>query len=210
MPSTSYPKDAGRSGRKSPKPARARRPRRRRRAARRARRPLHDAGSTLSARGGRAREQAGGARLDPSARRGAQSCRQGRPSSPASAAPRVIAVSAALAERVAWDRVLRRFSLVLPDDVWLQSLALTSPPAPARPKRPPLRPPPRRRSVEGFIVTGRTYSHDGVARLLAPHDRAARPARRSAPDEPRRPRANGQEIVEFTIVAGVRPDGESS
>ena len=43
---------------------------------------------------------------------------------------RITALSAALSHRVAWDRVLREISLVLPDDVWLTQLAAFSPKPP--------------------------------------------------------------------------------
>ena len=67
-------------------------------------------------------------------------------------APRLQAVSTVLSQRIAWDRILREFSLVLPSDVWVQSLSLTSPVA---------------GTASGFSVTGTTYSYDSVARLLA-------------------------------------------
>ena len=35
---------------------------------------------------------------------------------------RSLALAAAIGKRVAWDRILRRFALVLPDDVWLTSV----------------------------------------------------------------------------------------
>jgi Tfp pilus assembly protein PilN len=76
---------------------------------------------------------------------------------------RVTALSAALANRVAWDRVFREFSLVLPDDVWLTTLTAKSPISPAT----------NAASSSGtgtptqFTIQGRTYSHDGVARLLS-------------------------------------------
>src|SRR6476619_6159001 len=74
---------------------------------------------------------------------------------------RVGALDAALKSRVAWDRVFREFSLVLPEDVWLTTLTAKSPISPltnaatsgAAPSQ--------------FLVTGRTYSHDGVARLIS-------------------------------------------
>src|SRR5205814_6029383 len=44
---------------------------------------------------------------------------------------RVSALSAAMGSRVAWDRVFREFSLVLPDDVWLTSLTAHSTVSPA-------------------------------------------------------------------------------
>jgi Tfp pilus assembly protein PilN len=68
-------------------------------------------------------------------------------------APRLQAVSAVLSQRIAWDRVLREFSMVLPNDVWILSLQLTSPAGGA--------------STNGFSVTGSTYSYDSVARLLS-------------------------------------------
>ena len=76
---------------------------------------------------------------------------------------RVTALSAALASRVSWDRVFREFSLILPDDVWLTELSAKSPISPAT----------NAASETGtgtpseFTITGRTYSHDGVARLLS-------------------------------------------
>src|SRR5947208_2889540 len=76
---------------------------------------------------------------------------------------RVTALSAALASRVSWDRVFREFSLVLPEDVWLTELNAKSPISPAT----------NASSSTGvgtpseFTITGRTYSHDGVARLLS-------------------------------------------
>lgn len=67
-------------------------------------------------------------------------------------APRLQAVSAALSHRFAWDRLLREFSLVLPPDVWIQSLNLTAPAAAG--------------ATNGFSITGTTYSYDSVARML--------------------------------------------
>src|SRR5258705_6439823 len=43
---------------------------------------------------------------------------------------RVAALSTALTSRVAWDRVFREFSLVLPDDVWLTTLTAKAPISP--------------------------------------------------------------------------------
>jgi Tfp pilus assembly protein PilN len=60
---------------------------------------------------------------------------------------RVTAVGTAIGGRVAWDRILREFSLVLPDDVWVSSLALTP--------------------ESGLSISGTTYSHESVARLLS-------------------------------------------
>jgi Tfp pilus assembly protein PilN len=74
---------------------------------------------------------------------------------------RVAALATALGQRVAWDRLLREVSQVVPNDVWLVTLNAQAPalgPAAAPvPGTPP----------QGFTVTGCTYSQDSVARFLA-------------------------------------------
>ena len=75
---------------------------------------------------------------------------------------RLTALESAMKTRVAWDRVLREFSLVLPDDVWLTSLDLKSPVSPATNMAPEASGAPT-----GFTIQGSTYSHDAVARLLS-------------------------------------------
>jgi len=40
---------------------------------------------------------------------------------------RTLALAAAIGKRVAWDRILRRMTLVLPDDVWLTNVTGTVP-----------------------------------------------------------------------------------
>ena len=52
---------------------------------------------------------------------------------------RTAALSEALAARVAWDRILREFSLVLPQDVWMTSIASTTGAATTTPGGRPLR-----------------------------------------------------------------------
>jgi hypothetical protein len=117
--------------------------------------------------------------------------------------PRVAALSSVLAQRVAWDRILRRFSLVLPGDIWLQSLSLTGPsnvtPAAGTAEEP----------SQGFSISGRTYSHDGVARLLA--RLTALPDLENVQLQNSAVTAVGsQDLVEFTIVAAVRTEGAST
>jgi hypothetical protein len=70
---------------------------------------------------------------------------------------RVAAISAALGTRQPLDRVLREFSQVLPNDVWLQSMTLDAPGAGTAPTP----------GSGELKITGYTYSHDGVARLLS-------------------------------------------
>jgi Fimbrial assembly protein (PilN) len=64
-------------------------------------------------------------------------------------------VSQQLSQRIAWDRLLREVSLVVPSDVTLTALNLTAPStavgaAPA----------------QGFVISGTAYSYESVARLL--------------------------------------------
>ena len=121
-------------------------------------------------------------------------------------AARVDALSAALGKRVAWDRVLREVSLVTPDDVWFTTLQASAPgagatAAPGTPEAVA--------SGGGFSVTGRTYSHDAVARLLA------RLALVPDLDQVKLEKsvlgkAEGRTVVEFTIAAAVRGTGATS
>jgi len=78
---------------------------------------------------------------------------------------RSLALAAAIGKRVAWDRILRRFSLVLPDDVWLTDLTgnvpldTTAAVAPATPSA-------MTGTPTALTITGYTYSQASVARLL--------------------------------------------
>jgi Tfp pilus assembly protein PilN len=76
--------------------------------------------------------------------------------------PRLAAITSALSTRIAWDRILREFSLVLPSDVTLKSLALSAPASPS-----PTGTPAATGSSQGLTIDGTTYSHDAVARLLS-------------------------------------------
>jgi Tfp pilus assembly protein PilN len=77
---------------------------------------------------------------------------------------RITALAAALGERVAWDRLLREVSQVVPSDVWLLTLNALAPAAnsastAAAGAAAPL--------PQGFVITGCTYSQASVARFLA-------------------------------------------
>ena len=115
---------------------------------------------------------------------------------------RVTALSTALSSRVAWDRVFREFSLVLPEDVWLTSLVAKSPISPvtnvatSTPGGAPSQ----------FTIQGRTYSHDGVARLLS--------RLQVVPDltnvqlvSSTRSKVGGQDVVDFSIAADIKVAG---
>src|SRR5205809_5260228 len=105
---------------------------------------------------------------------------------------RAVALASALSQRVSWDRVLRRLALVLPDDIWLTSLAGTTPittdplaygsistPPPSGPTSTPTSssspgtasatttPPAFGATPTGLTLEGYAYSQAGVARLLS-------------------------------------------
>jgi len=117
---------------------------------------------------------------------------------------RVSALTTALSSRVSWDRVFREFSLILPEDVWLTSLSAKSPISPAT----------NASSTGGstvpsmFTIQGRTYSHDGVARLLS--------RLQVVPDltnvqliSSTRSKVGNQPVVEFTVAADIAAAGGS-
>lgn len=110
---------------------------------------------------------------------------------------RVGALSAALAGRVAWDRVLRQISLVLPEDVWLTNLAAVAPGQAAAV------------AGQGLTLTGSTYSQNGVARFLSRLGVIADLAnvRLQASQSQL---LNERELVQFTILADVRPPGAAA
>ena len=115
---------------------------------------------------------------------------------------RVSALSTALTSRVAWDRIFREFSLVLPEDVWLTTLSAKSPISPITntPTSTGTGPPSQ------FTILGRTYSHDGVARLLS--------RLQVVPDltnvqllSSTLSKVGGQDVVEFSIAADIKVTG---
>jgi Tfp pilus assembly protein PilN len=117
---------------------------------------------------------------------------------------RLAALQTALSRRVAWDRIFREISLILPDDVWLTEMKDKSPAPgssldPARVASPAA-------AAEGLSITGRTYSHDSVARLLS---------RLQLIPELTNVQLQSSDIldthvVEFTILADIRMPAGSS
>ena len=79
---------------------------------------------------------------------------------------RVTALSAALSRRVAWDRVFRELSLVLPNDVWLATISAKAPVPSSTAIAPPATAAGATTAATEFTIDGFTYSHDAVARLL--------------------------------------------
>ena len=112
----------------------------------------------------------------------------------------------ALSKRVAWDRVLRNLSLVLPDDVWLSALSASSPASPASAVAPVVAAgtPPTQ-----FTMTGYTYSQAAVARLLSRLE--------VLPDltnvqlqNSTQAQVGTQDVVQFQIAANVRAGAAAS
>jgi len=122
---------------------------------------------------------------------------------------RVTALNAALSRRVAWDRVFRELSLVLPDDVWLSTVSAKAP-VPSSSATAPAAPAPGTTvAATGFTLDGYTYSQPAVARLLT---RLA-----VIPDlvnvqlqQSTLAKVGGAQVVHFTIAADVRTPGGGS
>jgi len=80
---------------------------------------------------------------------------------------RVSALSAALSHRVAWDRIFRELSQVLPSDVWLTQLTASAPVSSAAATTTAVPTTSANTPATGFLLQGYTYSHDAVARFLS-------------------------------------------
>src|SRR5215212_2925563 len=128
---------------------------------------------------------------------------------------RVTALQTALNGRIAWDRLLREVSLVLPDDVWLSNLTLQAPASatPALPTAPaedaPAPQPTTTAASIDFTMNGKAFTHKSVARLLS---RLA-----LVPDlqgvtlgHSTRVELGKRGAVDFTVTAGIRAPGGTS
>lgn len=120
---------------------------------------------------------------------------------------RLAAVTTALGARLGWDRILREFAQVLPDDVWLSSLSLQAPTGAAGGTTP----------STDVTISGSTYSHDSVARLLErlaliPELSNVTLQSDSSSSQPTSSASSGgPALVTFTIAASVKlPAGATS
>ena len=118
---------------------------------------------------------------------------------------RSLALAAALGKRVSWDRILRRFALVLPDDVWLTSVTGTVPltSSSATGATPSLTPSALPPAPTELTITGYTYTQVSVARLLerlqvVPDLKNVQLKSSGAGA------INNQPVVTFTIAANIR------
>jgi Tfp pilus assembly protein PilN len=122
---------------------------------------------------------------------------------------RSLALAAALGKRVAWDRVLRHVTLVMPDDVWLvtltgnvplQSEAAVLPTSTTGTPAPPSALPPTPTAV---TFTGYTYSQTGVARLMERLD-VLPDLKNVQLQSSTKAQLGNQTVVNFTIVSDIR------
>jgi Tfp pilus assembly protein PilN len=131
---------------------------------------------------------------------------------------RVAALSAALQGRLAWDRILRELSSVLPGDVWLTTLSAESPQAPAATSSATASttatsstttdttttPAPAPPAAGPLTLSGYTYSQEGVARFLS--RLAVVPSLQDVKlVSSAQTTLAGLDVVTFTIEASVRP-----
>jgi Tfp pilus assembly protein PilN len=119
---------------------------------------------------------------------------------------RSLALASALGDRVAWDRILRRLALVLPDDVWLTSLvgttplqAATSTTTSTTATTPSVLPP----TATALTLQGYTYSQAGVARLLE-RLQVLPDLKNVQLTESSTSNVSGQNVVSWTIVTDIR------
>jgi hypothetical protein len=128
---------------------------------------------------------------------------------------RVAALSVALATRVAYDRILREISLVLPSDVWLTSLDASLGAAAPAPGAPP--PVPGVAGQGGVTIQGATYSHRSVATALARLSlvpsltgvRLSSTAVVDPKDDSPSGKKKAKRFVTFVVAASVRTEGGS-
>jgi Tfp pilus assembly protein PilN len=112
------------------------------------------------------------------------------------------ALGSALGNRVAWDRILRELSLVLPEDVWLSSLTgTTAPPVDAAQ---PADPNAVAATPSGFEITGYARQQSDLAQLLSrltvlPEVETASLRSATATE------VGGENVIEFAIGATVKP-----
>jgi Tfp pilus assembly protein PilN len=114
---------------------------------------------------------------------------------------RTTELSTALRSRVAWDRLLRDFALVLPEDVWLTTLVAKG--APRDPAAAAPAPGAAAADANVFTINGYTHEQEGVARLLARLSVLPELASVTLVSSTRT-QVNKQEVVQFSISAAVK------
>jgi len=116
------------------------------------------------------------------------------------------ALGTALGARIAWDRLLRDLSLVLPEDVWLKSLRGSSAVATVDPAAPPPTDP-SSGAKNSFDIVGYARRQEDVALLLSRMEvmpEIATVGLLSAVAT----EVGGEDLVEFSVTATVKSQGE--
>jgi Tfp pilus assembly protein PilN len=116
---------------------------------------------------------------------------------------RSLALAAAIGKRVAWDRILRRFALVLPDDVWLTDLSGNVPLASSAAAVTPAAPSALPATPTALSISGYTYSQASVARLLERLE-VLPDLKNVQLQNSQSATVGGQTVFNFTIVSDVR------
>jgi Tfp pilus assembly protein PilN len=120
---------------------------------------------------------------------------------------RSLALAAALGKRVAWDRILRHVTLVMPGDVWLTSMTGAVPlqselptlSTTGTPTAPSALPP----APTAVSIVGYTYSQNGVARLLE-RLQVLPDLKNVQLQSSTKQQLGSQYVVNFTIVSDIR------
>jgi Tfp pilus assembly protein PilN len=125
---------------------------------------------------------------------------------------RITALQGALNGRVAWDRVLREISLVLPENVWLTSLTLQAPAAatgvtvPGGATDATAAPTTTTATGTDFTLNGKAFTHQDVARLLS-RLALVPDLENVALGHSTSVQGDKRASVEFSVTAGIRPPG---
>jgi Tfp pilus assembly protein PilN len=120
---------------------------------------------------------------------------------------RTTALATALGHRIAWDRVLRDFSLILPEDVWLKTLkAASAPPPNATPAEgaPPADASAAATAKNTFEINGYARDQEAIAELLTrlavlPEIETAQLVSATKVE------LEGESVLDFTVTAVVKP-----
>jgi Tfp pilus assembly protein PilN len=117
-------------------------------------------------------------------------------------AARLAAAETAIGARVSWDEVLRQFALILPLDVSITSLQASSSGA----AQPGADPAAATGVPTAFTIAGYTASQPSVSRLMTRLTQV--PAFTDVQlQSTQRSDVEGRPVIQFTIAAGIRPDG---
>ncbi|HEY7560565.1 MAG TPA: PilN domain-containing protein [Gaiellaceae bacterium] len=115
------------------------------------------------------------------------------------------ALAAALGGRIAWDRILREFTLVLPEDVWVTAISAASGGSTTEPA-------PGQTTPGGstFTITGFARYQASVAQLLSRLSVIPEFSSVQLQSSARGADPQNQDVYSFSIVATLAPEGTAS